>query len=83
MLELDNEYPEDDPGNELRKVMNTITPPEVDKKVWNELMYTASERGIIEDNYIGLENAKRIFQLLIAANGITAQGKGVPEKLRM
>jgi hypothetical protein len=70
---------EDDPGELLARALDTITAPDVNERAFNELMYTASERGLLEFR-ITLDDAKKIFQMLILAKGF--QGP-CPEKYRM
>lgn len=68
MFDMDEEFPPNDPGNELRRKMNgNLTPPT--PKSFDEVLHTASERGII-DFKLDAETAMRIVQLHAVAVAI-------------
>jgi hypothetical protein len=68
-----------DPGDALRERLEQIqVPPTLNKRTLEELLYTATERGLIEG--ISYEDAITVGKLMQLA---TMLGKKCPEEFRM
>lgn len=59
-------FDEDDPGNLLRKKLSTISVGREGFYRLDELLYTANERGILE-NSMSREDVETIFRLMVIA----------------
>lgn len=74
-LELNEDFPPEDPGNQLRAKMNGADVQQ--PQFFNEVLYTAKERGILTD-HIDADQAMRIVTLFFIAREIASHPD--PEK---
>lgn len=56
IYELNEDYPDDDPGNKLRQYLNSVQVPPISERMLGEMIYTANERHISLDG-LSMEEA--------------------------
>ncbi|OCP22024.1 MULTISPECIES: hypothetical protein [unclassified Ensifer] len=57
------DYPSTDPGNELRDALSELEVDEEQNRKFGELLYTASERGIL-DFHLDSKDAATVLRLV-------------------
>lgn len=68
----DDDYSEDDPGNLLRAELSNISVGSEGFNAVRELLYTAEQRGILE-NGVDFYDVLTIYRLFVMAIGMTKE----------
>lgn len=80
--EIDEEFPADDPGNQLRAKLNGTISTSLAPECLDELLHTAAERGILSAS-VTAEDAMTIHRLIMVGIAIDRSPPGEIDRVRM